>query len=123
MGKAIRYIAVYLGLTFWVLGSCEGPKPENRYQKIAAGFCECTTQLVALNKAAITMAADTSANTKVLYQQMEAEYNKSRECCAYLIAQYGKLQKEDFVEIEKVLSEKCPDYDLQKDLFREILGL
>jgi hypothetical protein len=102
--------------------ACEGPKPENKYDKIATGFCECTSQLVALNKGAIALAADTSGNAALLFKQMEMEYNKAKECSASIIAQYGKLKKEEFAEVEKAMVGKCPDMALQKDLLREMLG-
>jgi hypothetical protein len=104
------------------LCACEGPKPENRYDKIATGFCECTSQLVALNKGAIALAADTSGNAALVFKQMEAEYNNARACSATILLQYGRLKKEEFAEVEKAMQGKCPDLALQKDLLREMLG-
>jgi len=122
MEKKGRLLLIFLLLGTSGIWGCEGPKPENRFDKIASGFCECTSQLVALNKAAISMAADTSGNAALLYKQMEGEYNKARECCASIVEQYGKLKKEEFAEVEKVLQGKCADYTMQKELLREMLG-
>lgn len=106
-----------------VFTACKNPAPpENKYDKIATGFCECTAQLVEMNKKAVALASDSTGEAAQMFKQMEAEYNKARECSATIIGQFGKLKKEEFEAVEKAMAGKCPDLNLQKELLREMLG-
>lgn len=115
--KGIVLLACYL-----VCSACNTPPPENRYDKIAAGFCECTAQLAALNKEAVALADDTTGKAAPVFRQMETEYNKARECSATIVAQFGKLKKDEFPQLEKSLAGRCPDLATQRDLMIEMLG-
>jgi len=115
--KGIFLLAGYL-----MVSACNTPPPESRYDKIAAGFCECTAQLAALNKEAVAIADDTTGKAAPIFRQMEAEYNKARECSATIVAQFGKLKKAEFPLLEKSLSGRCPDLATQRDLMMEMLG-
>jgi hypothetical protein len=117
-----------LGKLSFLLGACAlitaciNPTPESRYDKIAAGFCECTNQLVALNKEAVAMADDTTGKAREIFKQMQVEYIKAQECSATIVAQFGKLKTAEFPQLEKAMVGKCPDLATQRDLLVEMLG-
>jgi len=113
---------IWAGLALF-FAACNNTQPtESKYDKIATGFCECTAQLVELNKKAVALAADSTGQAAQMFKQMESEYNKARECSATIIGQFGKLKKEEFEAVEKAMAGKCPDLNLQKELLREMLG-
>ena len=105
-----------------VVAACHTAPPESRYDKMASGFCECTAQLAALNKEAAAMANDTTGKAAAIFQQMQTEYNKAKECSATVVAQFGRLKKEEIPLVEKALAGKCPDLATQRDLLVEMLG-
>lgn len=115
-------------LFFLVLTLCFGcdnnPPAETRIDKIAQAFCECTGPLAALNRQAAEMAADTTAQVGFQnnLKKIQEEYNRAKECSATVVAQFGKLKKEEFAQVEKALAGKCPDLATQRDLLREMLG-
>jgi hypothetical protein len=111
-------------LVLFCFGCDDNPPKETRIDKIAQAFCECTGPLVALNQQAAKLAADTTA--EVSFQEnlkkIQEEYNRAKECSATVVAQFGKLKKEEFAQVEKALAGKCPDLATQRDLLREMLG-
>lgn len=117
-----KKVMVLAGIALCFAACKNAAPPESRYDKIATGFCECTAQLVELNKKAVTLAADSTGQAVQMFKQMETEYNKARECSATIIGQFGKLKKEEFDAVEKAMAGKCPDLNLQKELLREMLG-
>ena len=90
-------LLIFTSLLFCL--ACEDPKPAlSRIDKIAQAFCECTGPLVALNQEAAKLASDTTAQTNFQekLKQIQAAYNSAKECSGTVIAQYGKLKKEEF---------------------------
>lgn len=104
------------------LAGCMGDTPAERHDKIAAGFCECTAPLIALNKEAASLTNDTMDRAAQVFQQLQSEYLKAKECSAAITAQYGKLKPEELDAVQKALAEKCPEMTEQSDLLREMLG-
>jgi hypothetical protein len=101
---------------------CNSEKPDPRLEKLATGFCECTSQLVIINKNAATLATDTTGNSALVFKQLEIEYNNTKDCMASVIAQYGRLKKAELVIMEKILNKKCATIPMQKELLRDLLG-
>lgn len=89
---------------------------------MADGFCECTMQLAALNQEAVKLADDTTGKAQEVFQKMQVEYRKAKDCSATIVAQYGRIKNEDIPAMTKSLEGKCPDLATQRDLLREMLG-
>lgn len=118
----MKQIASYIALAaLALLPACEDT-PQKRYEKIAAGFCECTNQLAALNKEAVALADDTTGRAAEVFRRMQAEYVKAKECSAAIIGQYGKLKPTEFDEVQAMLDGRCPEMAEQRDLLQEMLG-
>lgn len=115
---------LFWGFIFACFLSCEEQKPpkDSRFDKIAKGYCECTGPLIALNRQAAELAKDTTGNAAPLFKQMEQEYQKAKECCATIIAQFGKIKKEEMTILEQTMTGYCPDMGTQRDLLQEMLG-
>jgi hypothetical protein len=116
---------VFLLPTMMVLAlftACTGDTPEQRYDKIATGFCECTSQLAVLNRQYVEMADDTTGRAVDALRQMQTEYAKAKDCSAAIIAQFGKLKPEEIDAVQKALAGKCPEMTEQRDLLQEMLG-
>ena len=66
-----------------VLAACGHP-PENRVDKLAIAYCECTAELGKLNEKIAGMVSDTTAEAEVSASltQMQVEYNKAKDCMA-----------------------------------------
>lgn len=107
-------------LSFFAITACQNQAPESRFDKMAVAYCDCTAQLVSLNKKSETMTSDTSLS--IDFQALQAEYEKAKECAATLSIRFGKLKPQEMAEMEKSLALKCPDLSTQKDLLRELLG-
>ncbi|MCC7503860.1 MAG: hypothetical protein IT259_01110 [Saprospiraceae bacterium] len=108
-------------LLLLLLVSC-GDSPEQRYDKIATGFCECTGRLAEMNRQYAELANDTTGRALTALQDMQAEYNKAKECSAAIISQFGKLKPEEYDAVQKALAGKCPEMTEQQDLLQEMLG-
>ncbi len=117
----MRLLLFSFFLSVW---SCGNPPADTRIDKIAQAFCECTGPLVALNQQTAYLAADTTAEADFQenLRKIQEEYNRAKECSATIIGQFGRLKKEEFAEVEKVLQVKCPGLAKQRDLLREMLG-
>jgi hypothetical protein len=113
---------IFATLIAAVIFACKSKPPESRFDKIAQGFCECTTQLAALNQEAVKLADDTTGKALDIFRSMQVEYHKAKDCTATIVAQYGKIKKEDIPAITKSLEGKCPDLATQRDLLKEMLG-
>ncbi|MBL7802125.1 MAG: hypothetical protein JNL02_00200 [Saprospiraceae bacterium] len=108
-------------LLLLLLVSC-GDSPEQRYDKIATGFCECTGRLAEMNRQYAELANDSTGRALTALQDMQAEYNKAKECSAAIISQFGKLKPEEYDAVQKALAGKCPEMTEQQDLLQEMLG-
>lgn len=103
-----------------LLPSCELKTSEkSRYTKLATGYCECTAQLAALNQEA--NAAD-GANLNAVFQKMQAEYTRTKECAATLVAQFGHLNDAELDSLNQLLLTQCPAVANKRDLLQEMLG-
>lgn len=119
------FIAAVCLLTAFLFDACQEPKPEpSRQERIADTFCQCTQQLLALNKEAEGMLQDTS-KTRLLQEQMriiQDAYQSARDCAGNIIARHGKITNSDLPLLQTALSGKCPELANQTDLIRELLG-
>lgn len=116
MACHMRLLILFIAALVW--SSCE-TTPEDRYQKLATAYCECTAQLAALNRQADTAAP---ARLPVYFQKMQAEYDKARECAATIIAEYGHLKPAELDSLDIALSARCPALAGKRDLLQELLG-
>lgn len=102
-----------------VLAGCELPTPQNRFEKIASTYCECTTRLAELNKkAAIAQPGELNA----YFQEMQTEYAKAKECAVSIVAQFGHLKTAELDSVNTLLVTQCPGMAGHPDLLREMLG-
>ncbi|MBV6439664.1 MAG: hypothetical protein EPGJADBJ_01311 [Saprospiraceae bacterium] len=117
----MRYLLSFIVFFIWACGNA----PElSRFEKIAKAYCECTSQLAALNEATARLASDTNAVAafQERLQQIQTEYNKTRECTATIVAQYGKLKPVELDSLKTVLESQCAHLTEQEDLLQEMLG-
>lgn len=118
--RTLSFLPILTVLVFFM--ACNNGTPGDRYDKIATGFCECTSQLAVLNKQYVALANDTTGRAMEALKQMQVEYAKAKECSAAIIGQFGKLKPEEFDAVQKALAGKCPEMTEQEDLLREMLG-
>lgn len=110
---------------FLLLFGCENQSGESRFEKIAAAYCDCTSQLAALNEQTARLAADTNAQTtfRENLRQIQDEYVKAKECAATAIAsRYGRLGTAQLDSVAMVLTGKCAHFNGHTDLLQEMLG-
>jgi hypothetical protein len=104
----------------------DGDAAGTRHEKIAGAYCECTTRLAELNKKAQASSSASDSTSRSNFSQMlneiQVEYEKSRECAATIIGQYGKLNAEDLALVEQALAARCAGRPEQKSLLYELLG-
>jgi hypothetical protein len=105
----MRFITVFL-LTYCFY-SCENPPSETRAERIAKGICDCSTQLLNLNK----QAANASGN--IDFEAIQAEFGKARAC---IVNQ--RMKPEDLPEVQKALTVKCPELAAEAEMLGELLG-
>lgn len=109
-----------LTISLIVFGACNAPAPaENKYQKLATAYCECTTQLALLNRQA---EADQPSNLNGYFSKMQTEYAKAKECATTIVAQFGHLKPAELDSLSVVLATKCPELADNRDLLQELLG-
>jgi cyanate lyase len=88
--------------------ACKGvDKSDNKVEKIAKVYCECTSDLVVLNQKMIHALNDTSLH--VDFQQFQTENTKSNECLAAVVAKYGKLNANEITQVKTLLKMQCPE--------------
>ena len=97
-------------LILLVAFSCEEPPAAPRGGSAAQSVCDCSAELLRLNKAA---AQDTVIN----FEAIQAEYNKALSCVHAL-----HLKPEEMAELEKALASKCPELAAEQELLGELLG-
>lgn len=96
--------------------SCKNTPPESRADHIAVQICDCSGQLLELNKkaAAITQAA--AADT-IDFKAIQIEFEKTRTCIAE-----QHMKPEDLFEVKRSLAIKCPELTKQTELLEELLA-
>lgn len=117
----MRFLLSFVVLFMWACGNT----PElSRFEKIAKAYCECTSQLAALNEETARLASDTNAVAAFQERllQIQAEYNKTKECTATIVAQYGKLKPAELDSLKASLARQCAHLAEQEDLLQEMLG-
>jgi hypothetical protein len=101
----MQRISILIVFTLFI--ACKGAeKPENKIEKIAHVFCECTTDLVAMNQKMMQAMQDTSVHLD--FQMLQAENAKANECLTTVVAKYGKLNAQDLNQVKKYLQMQCP---------------
>ncbi len=106
---------IRLGLGFVLLGSCQPAAPENRFEQLSKGCCECTARLLEMNREAAQMPE------KADFKALEAEYQRTKECIATVTNNLGKLKTEELPPLEKQLQTTCPSLASQRELLQELL--
>lgn len=111
----------WVGLAAILLTRCVEPAlgSQNRFEKIADAYCECTEQLALLNKQADT--AD-RARLGEYFQKMQAEYNSTKDCTATIIGQYGHLKSAELDTLNMLLKTRCPELADKREQLQELLG-
>ncbi len=101
--------------------SCKNDPPaDTTAQRIATAFCECSSNLIEMNRKAEQMRHDT---LPLNLEALSAEYEKVKECANIIIGQNnGKLKPDLMAQINKIFSEKCPELVKQRDLVQEMLA-
>ena len=102
-----------------VLAGCDLPAPQNRFEKIASTYCECTAGLAAVNKKANTAQP---GELNAYFQEMQTEYAKAKECAVSIVAQFGHLKTAELDSVNTLLVTQCPGMAGHPDLLREMLG-
>jgi hypothetical protein len=88
--------------------ACKGTnKSENKVEKIALVYCECTTDLVALNQKMMQSFKDSTI--KVDFQQMQLENQKVQDCLVTVVAKYGKLSPVELNQVKSKVVVNCPN--------------
>ena len=98
-------------LFFGALFSCQNQAPEARSEKIAKGICDCSAQLMQMNKEAA------NAQGPIDFEGIEAAFAKTKACIAK-----QRMKPEDRQEVEKALALKCPELAAENELLQELIG-
>ncbi len=119
--QAIIYCFRYCaGVVILILVGCQWIAPaQNRYERIATAYCECTAQLAAINRQADTA---NPARLTEYFEKMQQEYNKTKECMATVVGQFGHLKPAELDTVNQHLIAKCPALADKRDLLQEMLG-
>lgn len=105
----MRYFSFLILLS---LIACESAAPpEARGDKLAKSLCDCTNELLALNKQAQT------ASDSLAFRNIAAEFDKVRTCTAKL-----GIKPDDRAALELALTTHCPALAAQQELLLELLG-
>ena len=91
--------------------SCQEKPVEKRSDKIAQAICDCTSQLMNLNKQAA------STQDSMDFEGIQAEFEKARTCIAK-----QKLKAEERPEVGKALALRCPELAAEPELLSELMG-
>jgi cyanate lyase len=95
-------------LFLYLFFACNGAeKPENKVEKIAKVYCECTKDLVILNQKMMNSMKDTTI--KVDFQQFQTENTKANECLTTVVAKYGKLSVNEIKQVKSLITLQCPE--------------
>lgn len=130
-------------LLFLALLGCAEPASK-RYEKMAAGWCDCTAPLVELNEQAQKMMSEPLANPTEhsdpkmsemadsvggkqaalaqIFRKMEAAEKAANACSTILKDKYGAVKKEEWAEAEPFFWKKCPKMVGQGEKLRGMLG-
>lgn len=98
-----------------LLGACQPPTPEGRFAQLSKGCCECTAQLLELNRQAA------QAPEKADFRALEVEYQRTKECIGTVTNNLGKIKAEDLPQLEKQLQATCPSLSSQRELLQELV--
>ncbi len=107
------------GAALIAAAGCDLPAPQNRFEKIASTYCECTAGLAAVNKKANTAQP---GELNAYFQEMQTEYAKAKECAVSIVAQFGHLKTAELDSVNSLLVTQCPGMAGHPDLLREMLG-
>ena len=77
---------------------------------MARGICDCSTQLLALNKQVA------SSQDSIDFEGIQTAFEKTRTCITE-----QRMKKEDLPEVQKILLVKCPELAAQPELLQELL--
>ncbi len=97
-------------LLLMILACGEAAPKETRADRIAKGLCDCTSNLLDINKQAV--AADS-----IDFEGIQTAFNKTKAC---IINQ--RLKADDLPEVEKVLGLHCPALAAEAELLEELLA-
>lgn len=116
-----------IGLFFLLFAggmACKKVPPPNRMDVLADQYCSCTTRLAELNRQMQVQATDSlaAAAFEENLQLAQEEYDKVRDCIAPVIARLGAVREEERTELQKRLTQKCPDMAQHTSLLVEVLG-
>lgn len=105
-------IWLFVSLSISALVACENPAPaEPRADKLAKSLCQCTTELLILNKKA------ESTQDSLAFQQIAQSFEKAKAC-----AQALGIKPEDQPALETSLKAFCPELIVYQDLLTELLA-
>jgi hypothetical protein len=94
-----------------VAGCGQTPVPEQRADKLAKSLCQCTQDLLELNKKA------ESAPDSLAFQSIAQAFNKARTCALGL-----GIKQEEKPVLETALNAYCPELIKYPDLLQELLS-
>jgi hypothetical protein len=90
--------------------ACKGAdKPENKVEKVAQVFCECTKDLVAMNEKMMQGLKDTSIHLD--FKLLQAENEKANECLTTVVAKYGKLKEHELNQVKTLVKMQCKELE------------
>lgn len=105
----ICFLAILLAM---IAGCGQTPEvPEQRADKLAKSLCQCTEDLLSLNKKA--------ENTldSLAFQRIAQAYDKARTCTNSL-----GIKKEEKPELETALKSYCPELIKYPELLEELIN-
>ena len=114
-------------LFFLAINACIEP-PEVRYEKMAAGWCDCTAPMVELNEQAQKLMADrdTSAAHQLkiaeIFRKMEEAEIGATSCSTILRDKYGAVKTDEWLAAEPFFWKKCPKMLGQVEKLHGMLG-
>lgn len=98
-------------LFVFVLISCQNQTPEARSEQIAKGICDCSAELMEMNKQAA------KSEGPIDFEGIEAAFTKTKACIAQ-----QHMKSEDRQGVEKSLAIICPELAAEFDLLQELIG-
>ncbi|HLP93992.1 MAG TPA: hypothetical protein VK168_08145 [Saprospiraceae bacterium] len=105
-------IWLLVSLSLLGLAACENPAPaEPRADKLAKSLCQCTSELLILNKKA------ESTQDSLVFQQIAQSFEKSKAC-----AQALGIKPEDQPALETALKAFCPELIVYPEMLQELLA-
>ena len=94
-----------------LLFSCQNEDPKSKAEKMAVAVCNCSNQLLTLNKEAA------AKEENIDFEAIQQAFMKARKCISEL-----RMKAEDKQAMEAVLPLKCPELAAEAELLSELLA-